>query len=162
MIISTCNSEGFYMQLVIYTQQPMYLNHDLWYITLESLLFSCFLRSDLCVEFVKVAGEHEVRGQIKLKFRDVTGSPIVVTRTLVSQQKVHENKRQPNWLFFIMYWYFNWSWNPAIKHIGTFCWSFSSLILIWTTSSYLYIVLWARLRLSASSKYTVNKDVQNN
>lgn len=58
--------------------------------------FHVFLRSDLCVEFVKVAGEHEVRGQIKLKFRDVTGSPIVVTRTLVSQQKVHENKRQPN------------------------------------------------------------------
>ena len=37
---------------------------------------------------IKVAGEQEVRGQIKLKFRDVTGSPIVVTRTLVSQQKV--------------------------------------------------------------------------
>ena len=35
-----------------------------------------------------VAGEQEVRGQIKLKFRDVTGSPIVVTRTLVSLQKV--------------------------------------------------------------------------
>lgn len=47
------------------------------------------MRSDIYVDFIEVAGEHEVRGQIKLKFRDVTGSPIVVTRTLVSQQKVH-------------------------------------------------------------------------
>ena len=30
----------------------------------------------------------EVRGQIKLQFRDVTGNPMVVTRTLVSEQKV--------------------------------------------------------------------------
>ena len=51
--------------------------------------FHVVLRSDFYVEFIEVAGEHEVRGQIKLKFRDVTGSPVVVTRTLVSQQKVH-------------------------------------------------------------------------
>ena len=36
----------------------------------------------------QVAGEQEVKAQIKLKFRDVTGNPIVVTRTLVSQEKV--------------------------------------------------------------------------
>ena len=54
--------------------------------------FYIVLRSDFYVELIEVAGELEVRGQIKLKFRDVTGSPIVVTRTLVSQQKVHENK----------------------------------------------------------------------
>jgi len=44
-------------------------------------------KGNLFVHDPKVAGELEVRGQIKLKFRDVTGSPIVVTRTLVSQQK---------------------------------------------------------------------------
>ena len=37
---------------------------------------------------IQIAGEMEVRGQIKLKFRDVTGNPMVVTRTLVSEQKV--------------------------------------------------------------------------
>jgi len=58
-----------------------------------SISFYVGLRSHFYVELIEVAGEHEVRGQIKLKFRDVTGSPIVVTRTLVSQQKVHENKR---------------------------------------------------------------------
>ena len=55
--------------------------------------FHVILISNFYVEFIEVAGEHEVRGQIKLRFRDVTGSPITVTRTLVSQQKVHENKR---------------------------------------------------------------------
>ena len=30
----------------------------------------------------------EVKGQIKLQFKDVTGSTMVVTRTLVSEQKV--------------------------------------------------------------------------
>ncbi|KAJ7370898.1 DNA repair protein rad50 [Desmophyllum pertusum] len=44
-------------------------------------------KQQMFVHDPKVAGEHEVRGQIKLKFRDVTGSPIVVTRTLLSQQK---------------------------------------------------------------------------
>ncbi|EDO44237.1 predicted protein [Nematostella vectensis] len=34
-----------------------------------------------------VAGEQEVKGQIKLKFKDVTGNYVVVTRTLVAQQK---------------------------------------------------------------------------
>ncbi|KAL9988028.1 hypothetical protein ACROYT_G002425 [Oculina patagonica] len=44
-------------------------------------------KGSLFVHDPKVAGEIEVRGQVKLKFRDVTGSPIIVTRTLVSQQK---------------------------------------------------------------------------
>lgn len=44
-------------------------------------------KGNLFVHDPKIAGEIEVRGQIKLKFRDVTGNPIVVTRTLVSEQK---------------------------------------------------------------------------
>ncbi|XP_022787881.1 DNA repair protein RAD50-like isoform X2 [Stylophora pistillata] len=44
-------------------------------------------KQSLFVHDPKVAGEQEVRGQIKLKFKDVTGSPIVVTRTLVSEQR---------------------------------------------------------------------------
>ncbi|CAH3151310.1 unnamed protein product [Porites evermanni] len=44
-------------------------------------------KQNLFVHDPKIAGEMEVRGQIKLKFRDVTGNPMVVTRTLVSEQK---------------------------------------------------------------------------
>ncbi|XP_015757884.1 PREDICTED: DNA repair protein RAD50-like isoform X2 [Acropora digitifera] len=44
-------------------------------------------RGNLFVHDPKIAGEKEVRGQIKLKFRDVTGNPVVVTRTLASEQK---------------------------------------------------------------------------
>ncbi|KAK2547077.1 DNA repair protein RAD50 [Acropora cervicornis] len=44
-------------------------------------------RGNLFVHDPKIAGEKEVRGQIKLKFRDVTGNPVVVTQTLASEQK---------------------------------------------------------------------------
>ena len=47
----------------------------------------CFLIYGNCLIF-EVANEIEVRGQVKLRFRDVTGSRITVTRTLVSTQKV--------------------------------------------------------------------------
>lgn len=59
------------------------------HITYKNFHLSCKSCHDsIFVLLTKVAGEQEVRGQIKLKFRDVTGSPIVVTRTLVSLQKV--------------------------------------------------------------------------
>ncbi|XP_068694797.1 DNA repair protein RAD50-like isoform X2 [Montipora foliosa] len=44
-------------------------------------------KGNLFVHDPKIAGELEVKGQIKLRFRDVTGNTIVVTRTLVSEQK---------------------------------------------------------------------------
>nr|QIC49984.1 DNA repair protein RAD50 [Actinia equina] len=35
----------------------------------------------------KVAGEQEIKGQVKLMFKDITGKTVVVTRALISQQK---------------------------------------------------------------------------
>ena len=61
-----------------------------WYLYYNILVID-FPLNRYCdiIFFIEVAGEIEVRGQVKLKFRDVTGSPIIVTRTLVSQQKVY-------------------------------------------------------------------------
>ena len=42
-----------------------------------------------CVSIVQLIGEREVRGVVKLKFRDVTGAVIICHRMLLSVQKVN-------------------------------------------------------------------------
>ncbi|XP_071036985.1 DNA repair protein RAD50 [Parasteatoda tepidariorum] len=36
----------------------------------------------------KLAGEHEVKGQVKLQFRDVVGQKVIVTRSIMVSQAV--------------------------------------------------------------------------
>ncbi len=38
--------------------------------------------------FLQVAGEQEMKGQVKLMLKDISGHRIVATRSLVSTQKV--------------------------------------------------------------------------
>ena len=49
---------------------------------------------DLCYNIearvIKVAGEQEVKGQVKLMLKDIGGHNIIATRSLVSTQKVTE------------------------------------------------------------------------
>ena len=70
---------------------------------------------DLCYNIetcvIKVAGEQEVKGQVKLMLKDIGGHNIIATRSLVSTQKVTELDYralhcQKIFLSVAYYWYF--------------------------------------------------------
>lgn len=55
----------------------------------NTVLMLCkFLFLITCCYGYQVAGEQEVKGQVKLLFTDITQKPVTVTRTLISTQKV--------------------------------------------------------------------------